>query len=85
MLSSSRYLYNSIVRLSGPGALFVFDERKASCTSSIVMDPILIGGCVFTTSLLSTLSGGRCWIHTQCRSKYSASASAFLSSGTDWQ
>ena len=73
------------MRPSGPGALFVFDERKASCISSIVMDPILIGGCVSTTSLMSTLSGGRCWIHAQCRcSKYSASASAFLSGGTDW-
>ena len=77
MLPSSRYLYNSIVRPSGPGALFVLHERKASCISSIVMDPILIGGCVFTTFLLSTLSGGRCWIHAQCRPKYSASASAF--------
>ena len=47
------------MRPSGPGALSIFDERKASCISSIVVDPILIGGCVSTTSLLSTLSGGR--------------------------
>ena len=73
------------MRPSGPAALFVFNERKALCISSIVMDSILISGYVSTTSLLVTLSGGRCWIYVQCRySKYSASASAFLSSGTDW-
>ena len=48
------------MRPSGPGALFVFNERKALYISSSVMDSILIGGYVSTTSLLSTLSGGRC-------------------------
>ena len=32
--SASRYLYNSVVAPSGPGALLVFNDREAALTSS---------------------------------------------------
>ena len=70
---------------SGPGPLSAFDVRKISYTSSTVMGPVLMGGCVSAASLLSALCGGRCWVPAQCcSSKNSASASAISRNGTDW-